>query len=272
MIVYETSAFTRNNKGGNLAGVIILDNVISENDMQRIATELNYSETAFIEILNDNHFSIRYFTINQEVGLCGHATIASFYVLNKLKYLSENKAILHTKAGLVNVEINDNIFIKMPSASIKESISKEVVAILLNINKEEIINIPRIVEVGLADCMVILNNLDTLNRVRINKEAMIKVSNDYNITGFHVTTIENAKYYVRNFGPACGIDEESATGTANASMYIYLERKGYINGNEEISFLQGDNMHLESTIIVKKNEGSLYVGGQANIIKEFEVE
>ncbi|MDR1782213.1 MAG: PhzF family phenazine biosynthesis protein, partial [Bacilli bacterium] len=89
--------------------------------------------------------------------------------------------------------------------------------------------------------------------------------------GFHVLTLDNNKYYVRNFGPSCGIDEESATGTANGGMYEYLESKGYIKGDEEIFFYQGDNMNLVSRIDVKKIDNVIYVGGKASLNKEFDI-
>jgi PhzF family phenazine biosynthesis protein len=271
MIVYEVSAFTRNNNGGNLAGVVILEDVIEEKVMQETAFKLGYSETAFVEILNDNHYHIRYFTPNQEVALCGHATIASFHILNKLKYLTNNNPILHTKDEVIKIKIEESIFMEMPHPELMETISKEVVAILLNIDKKDIVNVPQIVKVGLADGMVVVKDINVLNNIKVNKEAMIKVSNDYNITGFHVATIDEGRFIVRNFAPAYAIDEESATGTSNASMYAYLESKGYLNGNEEVTFYQGDIMKLPSSIIVSCTEEILFVGGEASVIKELEV-
>ncbi|MEG0686156.1 MAG: PhzF family phenazine biosynthesis protein, partial [Erysipelotrichales bacterium] len=79
---------------------------------------------------------------------------------------------------------------------------------------------------------------------------------------------ENGKYYVRNFAPACGIDEESATGTSNGAMYVYLRENGLIDSGQTIEFLQGDIMDSPSTIVVSTIDDKIWVGGKATINKE----
>ena len=271
MEAYEVSAFTRENQGGNLAGVVIMDNLLSEEEMQAIAAKNGYSETAFVEIFEDNIFNVRFFTVSTEVDLCGHATIATFHVLKQTNHITKEEAYQYTKAGKLKVICNDNILMEMSKPVLYDDLNKDECALLLGINKDDIINIPKIVEVGIADAMVIVKDKETLNKININREAMITFSNNHNITGFHVCTIDNGKYYVRNFGPACGIDEESATGTANGSMFVYLQSKGYIKGDEQISFLQGDGMDLPSEIVVKQIAETIWVGGKATIIKEIEI-
>ncbi|MDR1781765.1 MAG: PhzF family phenazine biosynthesis isomerase, partial [Bacilli bacterium] len=178
MHVYEVSAFTRNDKGGNLAGVIILEDQIDDNLKQEMAAKLNYSETVFVEDIGDNHFNISFFTPNQEVNLCGHGTIACFWLLNKLGLITQEVAFQHTKQGILKVIVKDNILMEMSSPKRLNNVSKDITALLLNINTNEIINIPQVIEVGLADCMVIVKDLATLNKIVINKDAMIKYCNE----------------------------------------------------------------------------------------------
>lgn len=271
MEAYEVSAFTRKNQGGNLAGVVIMDDLLSDEQMQAIEKKNGYSETAFVEIFEDNIFNVRFFTVSTEVDLCGHATIATFHVLKETNHITKEEAFQYTKAGKLKVICTDNILMEMSKPVLGDDLTKAECASLLGIDKDDIINIPKIVEVGIPDAMVIVKDRDTLNKIVIDREAMIKFSNEKDITGFHVCTIEKGKYYVRNFGPACGIDEESATGTANGSMFVYLQTKGYIKGDEQISFLQGDCMDLPSEIVVKQIGETIWVGGKATIIKEIEV-
>ncbi|MDR3215151.1 MAG: PhzF family phenazine biosynthesis protein [Bacilli bacterium] len=271
MEVYEVNAFTRNNKGGNLAGVIIMDNDLSIYKKQEVASILNYSETAFIEDLGDNHFNTSFFTPTQEVDLCGHATIGSFWLLKKLNMLNGKEVFQHTKQGILRVECSDYIFMEMSSTKILASVSKEITSKLLNIDEHAILNTPRIIEVGLADCMVIIKDLETLQSINIDKTAMANYCLSNNFIGFHVATLDNHQYYVRNFAPSCGIDEESATGTANGGMYVYLQSKGYIKGDETITFYQGDNMNSPSEIVVKNIDNKIWVGGQATLNKEFNI-
>lgn len=271
MKAYEVSAFTRKNEGGNLAAVVIMDDLLDDQQMQKVAKELGYNETAFIEIFEKNIFNIRFFTPEMEIDLCGHATIASFYLLKQEGYITKEETFQYTRAGKLKVICKDDFLMETSPAKLLNDISKEDCAKILNINKEDIINIPKAVEVGVADIMVIVKDYETLDKIMIDKLQMINFSNTNNITGFHVCTIDNGKYYVRNFAPAVGIDEESATGTANGSMYVYLETKGYLKGDEKISFLQGDKMRLPSQINVQKIDNVIWIGGSAKLIKEVEI-
>lgn len=272
MLVNVVSAFTRNNIGGNLAGVVLLENSISEDLMQKVAKKLNYSETVFVERLDHNLFKTRFFTPVCEVDLCGHASIAAFHTLKEKNLIADGNVIQQTLNDTLNVSISDIILMEMSKYEILDNVSKEDCASLLNINVDDIVNVPKIIKVGLADVMVIVKDIDILNKIEINKQAMIDYSNKINVTGFHVASIKDNQYYVRNFAPACGIDEESATGTSNASMYIYLMNKGYIQGNETISFYQGDTMNNPSLIMVTLKDDTLLVGGSAYITKEIDIE
>jgi len=99
MKYYIVDAFTDQPFGGNPAGVVLLDsNAFPEEGlMLHIAAELRYSETAFIQRHSDNEFTIRYFTPKAEVDLCGHATIASFFMLHQ-KGLASGQCLCHTKS------------------------------------------------------------------------------------------------------------------------------------------------------------------------------
>lgn len=270
MKLMEVSAFTRDGKGGNLAGVALLDNSINdgEQEMQQLAKELKYSETAYIEQRESNEFNIRFFTVSEEVDLCGHATIASFHLLKEEGLISDTKAIQYTKAGKLEVICEDSILMQMSKPIIHELLDKDYCGKLLGISSEDIIEKPQAIEVGLKDGMVLVKDRDTLNKIVIDRQAMIDYSNEHQLTGFHVCAIEDKQYYTRNFGPACGIDEESATGTSSGSMYIYLLENNYITKEDSISFMQGDIMNQPSQIDVKIINDDVWVGGKATTIKQ----
>ena len=100
MRYYIVDTFTDKPFGGNPAGVVLLDSDAFPEDrlMQQIASELRYSETAFVKRHSAQEFTIRYFTPKAEVELCGHATIASFFLLHQ-KGLASGKCLCHTLAG-----------------------------------------------------------------------------------------------------------------------------------------------------------------------------
>ncbi len=83
MKMYQVDAFTTQLFKGNPAAVLVLDNWLNEELMQNIAFENNLAETAFVRIIDDENYEIRWFTPTTEVDFCGHATLASSFVLFK---------------------------------------------------------------------------------------------------------------------------------------------------------------------------------------------
>ena len=82
--VYVVRAFSKGGKGGNKAGVVLDSHDLMPAKMMAIAKDLGYSETAFLTESDVADFKVRYFTPTEEVPLCGHATIATFSILNSL--------------------------------------------------------------------------------------------------------------------------------------------------------------------------------------------
>ena len=80
MKYYVVDAFAKNIFEGNPAGVCIMEHWIDENLMQKIAFENNLSETAFV-VKEESYYHIRWFTPRYEIDLCGHATLASSYII-----------------------------------------------------------------------------------------------------------------------------------------------------------------------------------------------
>ena len=101
--VYVISAFSIDGMGGNKAGVVLDSRDLMPAKMMAIAKDLGYSETAFLMESNTADFKIRYFTPTEEVSLCGHATIATFSILNSLGRLSKDTYTIETKAGSLNL-------------------------------------------------------------------------------------------------------------------------------------------------------------------------
>jgi phenazine biosynthesis protein PhzF family len=108
--IYQADAFTTEPFGGNPAGVVPDATGITEEYMQKIAREMNLSETAFIIPIDNDNFKVRFFTPVSEVDLCGHATIASFYTLANKGYISPidngvKTVYQETNAGKLKVDI-----------------------------------------------------------------------------------------------------------------------------------------------------------------------
>ena len=114
----------------------------------------------------------------------------------------------------------------------------------------------------------------------INRELMIAYCKEKNIIGAHVvsreTMEEDSDFACRNFAPAVGIDEESATGTSNASLIYYIINEGKDNVKKTpYKIEQGYFMGSKSNIYVlafKKEEIEIFVGGKAEILETQDID
>jgi PhzF family phenazine biosynthesis protein len=102
--VYTLNAFAKTDHGGNPAGVVLDPDSLSAHDMQKVAAKVGFSETAFVKKSNSADFKVVFFTPNGEVDLCGHATIATFYLLANKGIVQAGKYTQETKAGVLKEE------------------------------------------------------------------------------------------------------------------------------------------------------------------------
>lgn len=282
-------AFTDTAFGGNPAGIVILPqgaDFPADELCVKTAAELRYSETAFIKILGDHEFQIRYFTPAAEVDLCGHATIASFCALMHLGIIEENcTCINHTLAGDLNIEVK-NGFVMMDMASPseiavmdKEEDIKELYGIMgAEYDSAKIPLVPRIISTGLPDIMMPVSDLTALNAMEPDMKALSDLSARLSVTGVHAFTLEcedGVTAHARNFAPLYDIDEEAATGTSSGAMTYYFYLNGKIGAKDSCRFIQGEKMGRLSAILSEINaEGEnclIKVGGSAVILAEGEI-
>lgn len=283
-------AFTCEGRGGNGAGVILLDEQIASGEKQRLAAEIGLSETAFVLQKDEENFDVSFFTPVCEVDLCGHATIAAFYYLGLtgvIKGSNEIKKVYqHAKAGRLGIEItfNDNAeYVLMQQKKPRiygELVGRDLKKIADSLNMAEnnigLDNVeifPTIVSTGLKDIMVPVKSREILNSLNVNLDMITDVSAEKDVVGYHVYTVEDGAIYARNFAPKVGIDEECATGTSNGALCCLLFKKNIISSEAEV--IQGESMNEKSLIFVKivQRDGSVdvHVGGKASIINKLEI-
>ncbi len=276
MRYYIVDAFTDQPFGGNPAGVVLLDgnSFPSETLMLQIAAELRYSETAFVRRDSEKEFTIRYFTPMAEVELCGHATIASFALMHR-KLGITGRCLCHTKAGDISVEAGPRVLMQMTASKIVQSIDEtEGIYRAIGICDYTPTLPVMIVSTGLPDFMIQVKNVETLNRLPLDMNAISAVTEKHNAVSFHVFAFGNDGYtaHVRDFGPLYGVPEESATGTANASLTHYLQQNGCFPATGDFSFLQGEAMGRPSVVATRVTpDGTIYVGGTAAVMAEGEL-
>ena len=276
MKYYIVDAFTDQPFGGNPAGVVLLDSDAfpEEELMLKVAAELRYSETAFVVQHSDNEYTVRYFTPKAEVELCGHATIATFAMLHHENGLT-GRCLCHTKAGDLAIEVGDRVMMQMATPQIVKSIDEpEEIYRALGVGDYMLALPVMIVSTGLPDFMIPVGDVETLNRLQPNMKAVSEITEKHKAVSFHVFAFGNDGYtaHVRDFAPLYDIPEESATGTANASLTHYLQQNGCIASAGDFSFLQGEAMGRPSVVATRvTTDGTIYVGGTAAVVAEGEL-
>ncbi|MBQ7087293.1 MAG: PhzF family phenazine biosynthesis protein [Clostridia bacterium] len=271
MDIYVASAFAKDGKGGNKAGVMVENIPETAAEKLNIARIMGYSETAFVSNSDKADFKLEYFTPAEEVPLCGHATIATFTVLSQLGKLNKTEYTIETGAGILRIKLqSDMIFMEqnLPEFSEKLSASEfEDVINAADIGK----NYPiQIVSTGLRDIMLPIKDEKALSQLRPDFAAMTELSRAKNVVGVHAFALKNDSITAvcRNFAPLYDIDEESATGTSNCALAGYLWNYGI--KKDRYIFEQGYELGSPSEIIVDiSNEGdeitSVFVGGKGYV-------
>ena len=277
MKVEKISAFSYKNKGGNPAGVLFSDEMLSDKEMLKIAKEVNYSETAFIVKQGDS-FRIRYFSPETEIAFCGHATIASGYCIGEKFGIGAYDLIIND--GNIQIEVGKNNGESFTSISSVKTHSKDVDENFINsiiesfsFNKDDLNEkYPvRISFSGNNHLIIFLKDKQKLSEMEYEFAKIKKLMEQENIVTISVLWKKNENiYHSRNAFAYGGVIEDPATGSAAIALGEYLRDTGFKkSGNIEI--LQGFDMKQPSQLFVSFNSipnSSIKVSGSSRIIQE----
>ena len=211
--MYQVDAFTGEIFKGNPAAICILENWIDEKLMQNIAMENNLSETAFC-IVKEDICELRWFTPEVEIDLCGHATLATAYVIFEILNYPSNKIKFATKSGILEVEKDkQNIIMEFPSrVGIRTQITDQLIK---GLGKE-----PKEVYES-RDLMVVYDNEEDIKNLNPNMEEL-KLIDTF---GIIVTSRGKEFDFVsRYFAPLCGVSEDPVTGSAHCTLVPYWSK------------------------------------------------
>jgi len=270
--LFKVRGFTKDGKGGNKAGVYMFADDLSDDQMQEIACELGYSETAFVMHSKKADYKVRFFTPTKEVDLCGHATISAFHVLRSLDVIGDSIYTQETKAGILKINvILGQVYMQQLTPSYDQAVDPSLISSCFeNISYHEDLK-PYVVSTGLKEIFVPVKDKKTLDELVPNIKKMIEVANLYDAIGMHVFALDGeVDAYGRNFAPVVGIDEESATGTSNGALACYLHK--FYKKKHFYTLKQGYAMNQPSEIKVYLDYKTtkitdVWVGGISKIIK-----
>jgi len=211
MILYfEVHSFTDHIFHGNPAGVCPLDAWIDDAIMQKIAKENGLSETAFFVPSKDG-FDLRWFTPTTEVDLCGHATLASAFVLfDHLAYEGEI-IVFHTQSGDLMVSKQGSaIVMDFPSRPATRVEPPDLLVAGLNCELQDVYKS--------RDYMVVLETEEAVRNLNPNFSELEKLD----CTGVIVTAPgDDVDFVSRFFAPMAGIPEDPVTGSAHCTLTPY---------------------------------------------------
>ena len=274
MKLYRVSAFLKTEFGGNKAGVCINADALSDKEMQQIAHDVGYSETAFVLKSDIADFKVRFFSPISEVDLCGHATIATFNLLRDLNIIKEGLYTQETKVGVLALKVQkETVFMEQNNPVFDEDIDESEISLIFN-NKHFIHEtLPiKVVSTGLREIFLPIQSIEALNELNPNFEEMIELCIKYQVIGIHAFSLsEDVDAYGRNFAPMVGINEESATGTSNGALGCYLHK--FHHQKSKCVLRQGYSMNAPSEIVTElelnnKTITKVWVGGTAKAIKK----
>ena len=263
--VLRYAAFTLDGEGGNPAGVVLQADDLDEEQMQRIATEVDYSETAFLTARIDepNVYDVRYFSPQQEVPFCGHATIAAAVALAEREPMAE--MIFHTPVGLVTVnteEASEGTVAELTSISPRISeppdglVDSCLAALRWSADDLDYGYPPRLANAGSEHLILVTRTHRRLADLDYDFDALAAIMRQHGIiTCALIWPKSRRRYFSRNAFAGSGVVEDPATGAAAAAFGGYLRELGKIGHTARFTIRQGAEIGRPSLIEVSVIEG-----------------
>ncbi len=252
-------AFTQDKNAGNPAGVVINASGLSSAQMQYVAADLGYSESAFVLPSKTADYQVRFFTPKQEVDYCGHATVATFYSLFNLSE-NANKTTLtqDTKAGLFTIT-------RLPDGKIMMKQKDAVFGSIMQYNTQltNILGIQpsdlhekfptQIVQNNVFELIIPCKSIEVLRTIKPDLEALVQFTSDKPYHGVYCFAESDNSInalYARSFAPSVGISEDPATGVAAGPLACYADKYIYKGKKKQIKINQGMWMGKSSELYV----------------------
>ncbi|MFN2389455.1 MAG: PhzF family phenazine biosynthesis protein [Actinomycetota bacterium] len=268
----QVDVFCRGPYTGNPLAVFPEAADLDRSQMQKIASEMNLSESTFVTHADSDSYRVRIFTPRQELPFAGHPTLGTTWVLRHLGLVTAEEVIQESQAGqtVVRVEGERLWFARTgrSGADIEEAApSFRRLAHGLALEPRDLglearelgrngMLLPAVSGAGIDQLIVPVRDADTLLRCA----PAADLAWDEGVVGFYCFTATQAgRLQARGFFPSLGIAEDPATGSAAASLGVYLAHR---LGDIDVEIAQGEQVGRPSTIYLDAEEQSVRVGGR----------
>ena len=289
---YKLDVFTNKVFSGNPLAVFPKAQGISNSEMQKIAAEMNLSETVFVLPSDQALRKLRIFTPKQELPLAGHPVVGAWNLLSRLGVVDQSADQIRIEQELnlgvlpVDLEFRLGNISKVvmtqgnfePGETITDPDEINKLANGLGLDRNNLIpskNLPiQVVSTGIKAVDVPVSSLNALRNCNINASVLSEIYLKHDAVGvfaFSLETLEKtSSFHARFFAPADGIPEDPATGSAAGSFAGYAIHHGIIK-TKTFTIEQGDFMNRPSRIFVevKGKKGAVetvMVGGESVIV------
>lgn len=270
--LFRLSAFSTEPQGGNPAGVWVGPTLPAVMMMQQIATQVGYSETAFIFPQYGTERTIRYYSPQKEIDFCGHATIASGVLLGELDGDGEYR--FSTRVGIVPVRVQCSEGQRQASLTSVEPRSESAPDMLVEdvldclhwkISDLDLSIPPARAYAGAWHLVLAVKSAARLSDLHYDFEQLKSLMLTQDLTTLQLIRRENdGLFHARNPFPVGGIVEDPATGAAAAALGGYLRKAGLLQAPVRFTIHQGKDMGRPSRLFVQvPSEGGIIVSGTA---------
>ena len=252
--IYHVDTFTSKIFGGNGACVCPLKEWIDDNLMQKIALENNQSATAFF-VKNENRYDIKWFTPKKEVMLCGHATLASAYIIFNYLDKTLDSIIFDSKSGILSVNKDDKLIsLNLPASMPELSENNPLFTVALGIAPLKILQ--------QDDYILIYENEEIIKNIEPDFEAL----KNLDLRGVCISAKgDDSDFVYRFFAPKYGINEDNVTGSICSQLvpfWAQVYQKNHLKA-KQLSKRGGEILcKLENERVEIKGEAILYMKGQ----------
>jgi len=288
---YIVDVFAKDKYTGNQLAVVIDAGSLSAEEMQRVAKEMNYSETTFVlsSKMRDGGYDVRIFTPEQELPFAGHPTLGTAYIIGReIATGPQSEVVLNLGVGQIPVSMARTgedeaiLWMRQVPPTFTRTVDADAVAGALGLTKANIDDRYSIEEVstGVPFIIVPLKGLEDLKRARVSPEEyfrLVETTCAKAILVFSPETYEEENdLSVRVFAGYLGVPEDPATGSANGCLAGYLVKHRYFNkARIDIRVEQGYAIGRPSLLLLRaedmRQKIDISVGGNVIMVARGEL-
>lgn len=277
MKFFITDVFGSKRYSGNQLATFLDYGLLSSQEMQQIAKEVNFSETTFITSAKPgiNGFPVRIFTPESEIEFAGHPTLGTAFIIQKyIQRPGVDKVKLDLAVGPISVAHRDELFwMEQTQPTFGEKIPPSVISKVIGVDESELNkDFPALeTTTGLPFTIVPLKSMEAIRKAHINLQEYTRfISKTWakGILIFSPEAYEPGQHLsVRVFVNYLGIPEDPATGSAAGCLAAYLLKTGFW-GSEDLDLIIGQGYEIGRPSFIKmsarkiKTEFEISIGGK----------